>query len=269
MNKRISILLGLILSTLIHAQEKGNYLNINLGGGLHNLSYTLQDGTQKGNTGISAGIGFSHFFTRQWGFQTGLGIETFNATSTLNVLEATPAIDSDGDAYIFKSDIRGWKENQSSVYLEIPLTGQFKYTYSDKIGIISTFGAKVAFPINTTYKTTGGEIVTSGYYPQWDAELTDMPQHGFTTIHPTFNGDYSLKALYSAVVELGGIYKLSDKQHLYIGGYLNYGLNNVLSPETKKVYLVDGGYSGVLGTYQTKSIKPFSIGLKLGLYFKL
>jgi hypothetical protein len=35
------------------------------------------------------------------------------------------------------------------------------------------------------------------------------------------------------------------------------------------LYLTDGTYNGVLKTYQTTNIKPFSIGVKLGLYLKL
>jgi OmpA-OmpF porin, OOP family len=99
--------------------------------------------------------------------------------------------------------------------------------------------------------------------------LTDMPQHGFTTITQLYTGKYNLNPSYMAIAELGGIYKISEKIDLYLGGYFNYGLNSILKPDTKMLYLIDGTYNGVLGTYQTASVKPFSIGVKLGLYLNI
>jgi OmpA-OmpF porin, OOP family len=269
MKKQIIILISLVISTLTQAQETGNYLHFNAGTGQHNLSYSLQDGTQAVQSGYSANIAFSHFFTSSIGLQTGIGIQTFSALSTLNLIESTPAIDSDGDIYVFKSDFKNWQENQQVIFFEVPLTGQFKHKFNDKIGLLVTAGAKISIPVNATYKTTGGEIVTSGYYPQYNIELTDMPQHGFTTITQSHTGKYSLNPAYMAIAELGGTYKISERIDFYAGAYFNYGLNNLLKPDTKMLYLVDGTYNGVLGTYQTTGVKPFSIGIKLGLYLKL
>lgn len=269
MKKQIIIFMSLVISTLILAQENGNYLHFNIGGGQHNFSYLLKDGTQSAQSGYTANIALSHFFTSSIGFQTGIGIQTFSALSTLNLTESTPAIDSDGDSYIFKSNFKNWKENQQVLFIEIPLTGQFRYKFTDKLGLLLSAGAKISIPVNATYKTTEGEIVTSGFYPQYNIELTDLPQHGFTTVTQNYAGKYSFNPAYTAIAELGGTYKLTEKIDLYAGAYFNYGLNNMLKPDTKMLYLVDGTYNGELGTYQTTSVKPFSIGVKLGLYLKL
>ena len=269
MKKQIIILASLVISTFIQAQETGNYLHLNAGGGLNNLSYTLHNGTQSGQTGYTVNLAFSHFFTTQWGIQTGIGLQSFTSLSTLNLTESSPSIDSDGDSYIFKSNFKNWQENQQVLFFEIPLTGQFKHGFNNKLGLLATAGAKISIPIHATYKTTGGEIVTSGYYPQWNIELTDVPQEGFKTITQSYTGKSNLNTAYTAIVELGGIYKLSDKVELYAGGYFNYGINNVLKPESKKLFQVDETYNGVWNSYHITDIKPFAIGVKLGLYFKL
>jgi len=269
MKKQTIILISLAISLFAQAQETGNYLYFNIGSGQHNLSGTLHDGIQKGQVGFTANIAFSHFFTSHWGVQTGIGVQSFSALSTLNLTESTPDIDNDGDAYVFKSNFKNWQETQQALFFEIPLTGQFKQMFTDKIGLLATVGAKISIPVNATYKTTGGEIVTSGYYPQWNIELTDIPQQGFSTITQSYTDKYNLKMAYMVIAEIGGIYKISDKIDLYAGAYFNYGLNNVLKPDTKMLYLTDGTYNGVLKTYQTTNIKPFSIGVKLGLYLKL
>jgi len=269
MKKQIIIFISLVFTTLSQAQETGNYLHFNIGSGQHNLSYTLKDGTQQAQSGYTANLAFSHFFTSSIGFQTGIGVQTFSAISTLNLTEETPAIDSDGDIYVYKSNFKNWQESQQVLFVEVPLTAQFKHKFNDKIGLLVTAGAKVSFPVNTTYKTTGGEIVTSGYYPQYNIVLSDLPQHGFTTITQSYTGKYSFNPAYMAIAELGGTYKVSEKIDLYVGGYFNYGLNNILKPDTKMLYQLDGTYNGVLETYQTTSLKPFTLGVKLGLYFKV
>jgi len=78
-----------------------------------------------------------------------------------------------------------------------------------------------------------------------------------------------LNFTYTAIAELGGIYKISERIDLYAGAYFNYGLNNVLKPDTKMLYLIDGTYNGLLSTYHITSVKPMSSGVKLGLYLKL
>jgi hypothetical protein len=269
MKKLFIILLSFVISTFVQAQETGNYLHFNVGEGSHNLSYSLQDGKESGQTGYTINLAYSHFFTSQWGIQTGIGVQTFSILSTLNLTESTPAIDSDGDNYLFKSNFKNWQENQQVLFFDIPITGQFKHMFNNKIGLLATGGAKILIPVHVTYKSTGGEIVTSGYYPQWNIELTDIPQHGFKTITQSYSGKYNLNPAYTAIVELGGIYKISEKVDLYAGGYFNYGLNNVLKPETNMIYQVDGVYNGVWNSYHTTDIKPFVLGVKLGLYFNL
>lgn len=134
---------------------------------------------------------------------------------------------------------------------------------------MATAGAKISIPIKTNYETTGGQFISSGYYSQWNVELTDMPQHGFSTFSNTFKGNYSLKPAYMAVAEVGGLFKLAEKLDLYAGAYFNYGLNNVLTPDNKLIYQPDGVYNGVLASSQISKLNPVSVGLKIGLYWYL
>jgi len=269
MKKQLILFISLVFTTLSQAQETGNYLHFNIGSGQHKLLYTLKDGTQQSQNGYTANLAFSHFFTPTIGIQTGIGVQTFSTLSTLNLTEGTPAIDSDGDVYVYKSNFKNWQESQQVLFVDVPLTAQFKHKFTDKIGLLVTAGAKVSFPVNNTYKTTGGEIVTSGYYPQYNIELTDLPQQGFTTITQSYKGKYSFKPAYMAIAELGGTYKINEKIDLYVGGYFNYGINNILKPDTKILYQLEGSYNGELETYQTTSVKPVTVGVKLGLYLNI
>jgi len=272
MKKHIILVFGLLLCGALQAQETGSYINFNVGGGLHNLSYNLQNGTQKGQFGYTLNAGYSYFFTPHWGLHTGLGFQSFNSLSTLNYLSSTPDIDYQGDSYQFKANYTNWQERQQVVFMDIPLTVQFKLPVTKKFGLLTSVGGQISIPVNTGFKTTGGEIVTTGYYEKWNVEMSGMPQHGFSTYNKEFNGKLSVKTSFMGIADLGGLYKLNEKLDLYVGGYINYGLNNILKPDSKLILqpnAPDGIYNGVLASSLTTSVIPVSVGVKVGVYWHL
>lgn len=268
MKKHTILGLSILICGVMQSQEKGNYLHFNVGGGMNTLSYKLLDGTQKGQAGYTLNAAYSYFFTPQWGIQTGVGLQSFSSMSTQNDLSASPDVDSDGHGYEFRSLYKNWQEKQQALMIDIPLELQYKHPIGKKFGIIASAGAKISFPINASYKTSDGTLTTTGYYSQWDIELSDMPQHGFSTF-TDFKGNLSLKPAYMGIADLGGMYKLSEKMDLYFGGYFNYGLNNVIRPGTNLQFRPNGVYNGVFASTQTKDVKTFSIGLKVGIYLKV
>lgn len=264
MKKQIIIVISLIWGFQLWAQ-KSNMLSLSVGSGQHNLNYTMKDGVQTPEIGFSASMTFTHYFTPKLGLLSGVGIQTFGSVSTLNLTENTQAIDSDMDMYVHHAKFNDWKEKQQVMFVEIPVAGQFKQRISDKINMLLTLGAKISLPINVTYQTIGGEIITSGYYPQYNIELTDLPNHGFTTISQSYSGENKLNLLVSAISKLGISYKLTEKIDIHAGGYFNYGFNNILKADTKMLYQLDGTYNSVFQTYQTTGIKPIAFGFEVGL----
>jgi OmpA-OmpF porin, OOP family len=269
MKKQIIIVLGFLFCSMLQAQEKQQYLHLTVGGGLHNLSYDLQNGTQSGRFGNSINAGYSYFFTQHWGVQSGLGLQWFNARSTVNNLSAIPQVDIDGETMEFRANYTNWQEKQQALFMDIPLTLQYRHALSRKISLQGSAGGKISIPVSSNYKTTGGSITTTGYYAQLNAELSDLPEYGFATITDSYNGKLSLRPTYMAIADVGGLYTLSPKVDLYLGAYVNYGLNNTLKADTKEIFQLDGSYNGVLASTQTAKVTPVSVGIKVGVYFRL
>jgi outer membrane protein OmpA-like peptidoglycan-associated protein len=269
MKKQIIIGLSFMLAGILPAQESRSYLHFDVGGGLNNLSYTLLDGTQKAQLGYTLNAAYSYFFTPHWGLQSGFGLQSFSALSTQSYLLETPDIDTDGDSYLFRSTYKNWEEQQHVLFIDVPLSIQYRLNLGKRFGLIGSGGAKISMPISATYKTTGGQMVNTGYYSQWNVELSNMPQHGFSTITDSYKGNTSLKPSYMAIADLGGTFKMSKKTELYLGAYINYGLNNILKPGSKLVYQPDGIYNGVFSSIQTSKVTPVSAGVKVGLNFRL
>lgn len=268
--KKLNIIgLCLLFLNVLQAQKSEQYLHFNVGGGLNNLSYSLQNGTEKAQFGYTVNAAYSYFFNSKWGLQTGAGVKSYGAKSSLNLLTTENRIDTDNTPYELRTNYNNWQEKQNALYLEIPLMAQYKHSFNEKYGMLASVGAKIGLPLSASYKNAGGAITTTGYYSQWNVELSDLPQHGLLTTTGEYKGDYSLKTAYMAVANLGGLYKLSPKTDLYVGLYLNYGLNNILNPQSKLIYQFDGVYNGVLASNQTNNVKPIAVGIKLGFYLEL
>lgn len=269
MKKQIIIGLSLLIGGALHAQETGSYLHFNVGGGLHNLSYGIPNGTEKGKAGYTLNAAYSYFFSPHWGLQTGIGFQSFNSLSTLNTTTSVADVDIEGDTYQYRTYYKNWQEQQQALFMEIPLELQYRFSMGKKTSILASAGVKVALPVSKSYKSTGGQIQTTGYYSQWNVELTDLPDQGFTTVSGNYAGSLSLKPAFMGIVDLGGLFKLSEKIDLYAGAYLNYGLNNAVNSDTKVIYQKDGTYNGMFSSNQISNVKPISVGLKVGLYWQI
>ncbi len=270
MKKQIIIGLSLLVFGFIQAQKTENYVHFNIGLGEQNLSYKLQNGTEKAQLSYTINAAYSRFFTSNWGLQTGLGLQSFGALSTLNYQSSIPnVVDIVGDSYEFRDNYKGWQEKQQALFIDIPLEAQYRHFFSRKLGVLVSAGAKISIPINASYKTVAGEMVTTGYYSKWNVVLHDLPQYGFNTYTSGYNDNLSLKPAYMAIADLGGLYKLSEKLELYVGGYINYGLNNIITTDAKSVYQPDGTYNGLFGSDQVSKVAPIAFGVKVGVYWKL
>jgi len=265
MKKQLIIGLSLLFCSAIQAQENGHYFSLSAGGGFNNLSYDLKNGSEKGGLGSSVDAGYSYFFNEHWGLNTGIGLQSFRPEATLNYQTSTPLTDTDGEAYEYRTNYNNWKEKQQLLFLDIPIGIKYRFGFSEKIRFLASAGMKILIPVKTTYKTTGGEIVTTGYYSQYEVVLKDLPQHGFSTITDQYSGDVSIKPSYSGYAELGALYALSSRLDLYVGGYVDYGLNNVKKGSNSAVYQPDGIYDGILSSTQSDKARIVSLGLKLGV----
>lgn len=267
--KSIIIVLALLTAVLTQAEEHKNqqYIYINIGG-RNSLSYKLKDGTQENQMGSTLNIGYSVFINKHFGLLTGVGFQNFGAISTINKQIINPDIDSEGENFEFRANYKNWKEKQNSLFLDFPIAIQYRQLISSKFQLISSFGAKISLPINSSYKSIGGEIETTGFYNKLNVEYKNLPQHGFSSYN-SFNGNISFKTAYIGIADIGMLVSLSKKVNLYMGGYLNYGLNNIRNKSDKQIYQLNGTYNGILNSNQTEKVTTVAMGLKIGVYVEL
>lgn len=256
--------LALTFTFTVQAQDKNSF-SLSVGGGYHQLSYSLDNGTSKNYAGFSISAGYSIFFSQNWGISTGAGIQTYKSTATINFLSKVPDIDSDGDAYELRTSYNGWEEDQKVYFIDVPLALTFKSSFGSNAKLLASLGGKISFPINAKYTATRGTITTTGYYSQWNVELSDIPEEGFSTYNGRPSGDLSLRPAFSLLADIGASFQINNATSLYLGAYTNYSLNNILKADTKSIYLKDGTYNGLFASNHIDNIKPFAIGIKIGV----
>ncbi len=260
------MLLGVVS---MQAQEKGSYIYVNGGGGLHSLQHDIVNGSQKGSANYTINLGYDYFFTPNWGLGTGIGFESNRSESTLNYLTENPSVDTDGDTFLFRTYYNDWKEKQKALLIEIPISVSYKSKLKQNWKMQFTVGAKMELPVQSSYEIVGGDIETTGYYPQYDVELYGLPQHNFNTLTSFPEKDIALKSIYSAFADAGVLCPLNSKLDLYLGVYASYGLNNAIDAQDNLLYQEDGVYNGVFASNQTDKVTPLAFGLKVGLTWQV
>jgi outer membrane protein OmpA-like peptidoglycan-associated protein len=142
----------------------------------------------------------------------------------------------------------------------------------------AALGAKIGFPISATAKTDDYTVTTSGYYPAEGRTYDDLPQYGFGTYNyqgSTTDVAFRISAMASA--EMGAKWKISNKNALYTGIYIDYGFTNIQKTKDKPFVqsaltadnppmspLVESQHAG---TSFTGNITPLAVGLKLRFAF--
>jgi outer membrane protein OmpA-like peptidoglycan-associated protein len=204
---------------------------------------------------------------------------------------------------------KNWEEEQKAYFIEIPLMAMFqdKFGETQRHGIYAGLGVKLQIPIVSTYRVLNGKNdddlrlnISGRYYndPTLDMGAPDpynlevlqtpLPDHGFGSISNPgsalgWKGDVSVKMSVAAVAELGFLFGLSKRVDLTVGGYFEYGLNNIKKgankeflqapdqyhPEANNNFGYGITYNGMINTDVTKKVNLMAYGAKIGLRIKL
>jgi OOP family OmpA-OmpF porin len=254
------------------AQEMG----IELDGGLQGLHYPLHDGQTTPLPGAAVGVNYVFRLNNQWGLLTGITGGVYRTQASLHdgVTFSSYQVDEAGSAFRYDVKFTGYKETQQFFAVNIPLLLQY---HTDGIGRQWYFnaGGKVFLPSDVKTQVSAQQISGSGYYPDFNLEVSNLPQDGFGTVNG-WKGSATtrLKPAAALSAATGVCFPISPGTRLYAGIYVDYGLTD-LKDKGDSMPLVT--YSpagidkvqanGVLNTQNTGPAKLLSFGLQVRLSF--
>ncbi|WP_055093581.1 outer membrane beta-barrel protein [Flavobacterium aquidurense] len=264
----LTLLLGSCLNS--YAQDKKQEISISVGGPSSFLKYNTPGDIVPGN-GINAGIRYSYYLNE--GLSIGIGVEyqTYNSDVKFQSIGGQyNTVDSEDEAFQFRYRATNLREEQKLGYVNIPIGIQFETEGSSKLYLAA--GAKIGFATSGSYESKMDNLTTSGYYPQYNVTLFSPAFAGFASTNnvKTSKQDIDTEVSYSATFETGLKQSIGDRSAIYIGVYLDYGLNNIYDKSNNKPLVeytpelpVVLKNNSVLDSPFANNVRLVSYGLKL------
>lgn len=218
--------------------QQRHELSAYVGGVFSSLRYDVNQGHRTRSDNVGGGIGYAYTLNKHWSLGLGGEVQSYNTRTVFNGPEDSyPAIDMEGDEFEFNYRIDQYEERQYVYYLNIPLTVIYQ-SGGDAMRFYATGGFKLGLPIHTEYGVRAKGLFTSGYYPQWDALLEAPLFMGFGDFgkRGVSGQELDLNNSYSLLLETGLKHIINDKNALYAGVFVEYGLNTV--HETGRDHLI-------------------------------
>lgn len=266
--KKSLLIISLAFGNITFAQN-AHLISINFGLGNHNLSSTTKDAVNNSGMGIFDNVGYSFLLNDNWALHTGFGLKTFQSSSVLTKNYSQPAIDADGETYEHVIEFLALTEARKATMLMFPVAVEYYKPVYTIMDMYASLGVEVCVPQQASYEVVSGQIESAGDYSQYNAELRDLPQHGFSKDLSNYSGDIKLRNSYSLLMQFGGIFKLTDELGLGIVSYFTYGLNDVLIPVNHSLYTITGVYNGMITSTQSTELNLMSYGVKMALTWKI
>lgn len=209
----------------------------------------------------------------------GIGFDRMSLKAHFNYYSETieNVTDNDGDKYNLTRDYYNVKEITSLSYISIPIFVAVGQPYANKV---SVYGKLTIVPMLNISKnaTASGTYTSTGYYPQWDVTLHDVPELGFNTDAPCYNDDADMNVnsfILCGSLSAGVYYPLCNlnkntegSSFIFKGGIrLDYTLMSVAGKSSKDD-ISNANYH--LGVYNSiENTKVFSPIIEIGLIYLL
>ncbi|WP_294965147.1 OmpA family protein [uncultured Flavobacterium sp.] len=272
MKIKATIAILLLFNVTIKAQE----INFKINGGPSGILYDSNVGDGKLKFGGGIGVGYTYFFSDHWGISTGVDVSYNQNSFELNngTTISTYEVDDQTSAFEYRVTPTNYKEDQHFIAASIPLMMQYRTSIASQTQLYFGIGGKIMFPGKQTVKASASELQLSGYYPDVNLIIDDLPSHGFGKVtNWQDKTTVSLDPAFMLSFETGLSFKLKEKTKLYTGLYVDYGLTD-LAKETPNTNIVAYNPSGIdnvqaNGTIGNSRIVQESRYLSAGIQLKL
>jgi hypothetical protein len=212
-------------------------LSLYAGGGLSTLQYS---GVASSGFGIGGhvGVGYDFYLFPRWSFGAGVEMSLLNAKAELATLNDAYAANDGVDNFVFLSTVTNYSEKIQIYFLQVPVMVHYHYPIGKSTSFVVGLGGKVGIPLINSTDGGSEQAKTKGYYPAYDLML-EMPKfQGFGTFDDlkAVNSP-SFKTAFMVSAEAGVQWGLSNDWGIYVGGYLDYGVNSIINEPQDKQFI--------------------------------
>jgi hypothetical protein len=289
MKMRLLLLSGALLCTAVSlfAQREINESHLLLSGssGYCQIKNGATISNDKGNVGFAVGTAFERQY-KNFLFQTGIELSLYRSTMSLkDTLQDLDMIDTEDMLFRGHFTFTKIRDLQRLTNIAIPLM----VGYESWNGYFISVGGKAMLNLagNTT---TSSRVNLRAYYPNIigennDGGLSNMPNHGLSTVNRDVRGSFKLNALFVGSIECGYTVPIKYENHvrsmkpkLRLSVFCDYGIAPVKkSQRTTDIFTntsTTGEVAPAIRSYLFKDMKSNRLnvmyaGVKVTVVFAL
>lgn len=265
------LLLTVITLNTVKAQERE--LGFSLFGGVAGVKY--EDSDLFGGNQFGFSVDYALKLDDNWSLVIGAMGGTYNTKIMKEDFNSSyQSVDMEGESFEFRYKADRFEESLSGNYVAVPVSFRFETVGNRNTQFYAQAGVKYSLNSKVTSKLQWDNLVTSGYFSKWDAELFEPEFLGFGTF-PSVQKEqkFSLKDSFSVLGEIGAKLKMGSENALYVGFFADYDLASG-SDESKRLleYQPMGEtplkFNSVIEAEEGKQrLKAFYLGLKVRYAF--
>ncbi|WP_232764153.1 hypothetical protein [Salegentibacter salinarum] len=225
---RLVIMFTLICVSGQVLAQSNNEVSFYLQGSFSELSYEALGNNSELENGFGVGAKYAYYLSDNWSIGTGAEFQYMEGSVFLpNIQGAFMTQDPEGEEFEFRYNANNFSENQEVYFLHIPLKIQYESTGMTRF--YAAAGVKAGLVLDSKYRSSATSLETIGYYPQYDVELADPQFAGFGEfgVVNSVKSGLDLQTNFVAHLESGVKLMLENSQSLYMGLFMDYGLNDI------------------------------------------
>lgn len=208
----------------------GQQVSIQTNAGLiSGLDYKYNEFESDLNFSYDVGINLAYYFTDKLALESGIHYgkykTTFNIPKSLTI--KSNEVDSQSSAFELATKVKGYKEVSDINTLMLPLMLRYEVPIASKTKYYISTGIRYVLTLGQKTNTKIGELNLSGYYPDTNLTIDDLPNSGFGTVHNfnSMNSKNQLDDTFALALDTGLSFLIKNFK-MYAGVYLNYGISD-------------------------------------------
>ena len=216
-------------------------------------------------------IEIGYFFSRGFGLSTGFELNSSGAQLTLgNYQNNYNTTDSENESYerrVTGSDI---KEEQKVDFLSVPFIISLRIPFGRKVGFFLQPGVNVAFPLSTSYRSTG-TFTYKGYYAADNVLFENLPAFGFpSNISVGSSGKLELTSYgFNAFASAGFDFFILKKIQIVAGAFYIKSLSDISNYSSPDNFNLTTDANQINSLMGGSRVSARSLGVRLSLRYYL
>ncbi len=265
----------------INAARKGHFVFFDVGGGMNNVAYQLEDtcGKKAPGLGISARFGYRYYFTPNWGIGFGINYNTYQGIANLDFAKHlgktwdTLTVIADKVEREFKT-VFNLKERTTVSAIDLPIGLYYQQALGSRFRIGAGVNVNFTQLLTKKYKTASGSAKNISYYPAYNLTIEDLEEYGIFS-YSNLKGTSDLK---TTSIGLGGEvslhYAITSQLDLTFNLSGSYRLGDLKNRNEEKLWNdLDTGYTttayaGLTQTQLSKNVNLVNVGATIGLRYR-